>query len=200
MNGNDGGEFADQLTKVRCFVSLATNPTPKGTSKPNRLQQNWTSTMLATELDLHNARVLGVPHSHRFLHKLCHNTVKASPHFPLLWTENEGWYHPWGSAPIDGGAGMESVHANFHGGVGCAKGGGGETCPPVALTNNLGISEDPNRDPADLAAAVARWVARGGAMMNYYMYFGGYGRILTRSCSRSCDWITYLLWLMPACV
>ena len=30
--------------------------------------------------------------------------------------------------------------------------------------------EDPNRKPEDVAAAVAGWVARGGAFMNYYMY------------------------------
>ena len=33
----------------------------------------------------------------------------ASPQYPLFWTENEGWYHPWGSAPIDGGAGLRGT-------------------------------------------------------------------------------------------
>lgn len=33
--------------------------------------------------------------------------------------------------------------------------------------------ENPNRSPEDVAASVARWVARGGSLMNYYMYFGG---------------------------
>ena len=77
---------------------------------------------------------------------------QASPQYPLFWTENEGWYHPWGSAPIDGGAGLRAMGA------------------PQTATS---IAENPNRAPADVAAAVAGWVARGGSFMNYYMYFGG---------------------------
>ena len=63
-----------------------------------------------------------------------------TPQYPLLWTENEGWYHPWGSDPIDGGLGAES-----------------------------GFVENPNRRANNVAFAVARWVAHGGAFMNYYM-------------------------------
>ena len=37
---------------------------------------------------------------------------KVSPQFPLLWTENEGWYHPWGSAPLDGGVGASKLSAD----------------------------------------------------------------------------------------
>ena len=33
--------------------------------------------------------------------------------------------------------------------------------------------ENPNRAPKDVAMAVARFVARGGSFMNYYMYYGG---------------------------
>ena len=65
-----------------------------------------------------------------------------TPQYPLLWTENEGWYHPWGTSPIDGGLGA-------------------------------GFVENPDRSARDVAFAVARWVAHGGAFMNYYMYFGG---------------------------
>ena len=73
----------------------------------------------------------------------CDQMDATAPTYPVWWTENEGWYHPWGSNPIDGGLGAPRV------------------------------VENPNRTPQDVAMAVARFVARGGSFMNYYMYYGG---------------------------
>jgi hypothetical protein len=99
---------------------------------------------------------------------------KTNAGYPLLWTENEGWYHPWGSDPIDGGVGAELKAtptidgANYlllsddAGGVGASGG--------LASNNRkVGIVENPNRSPEELALVLARWVARGGAHMNYYV-------------------------------
>jgi hypothetical protein len=76
---------------------------------------------------------------------------KTNAGYPLLWTENEGWYHPWGSNPIDGGVGTQSIK---------------NTAP------TYGIVENPNRPAEEMALVLARWVARGGAHMNYYMVSG----------------------------
>jgi len=85
-------------------------------------------------------------------------TEAGAPRYPLMWTENEGWYHPWGSDPIDdGGVGLKSSADLMH-----ATGR-----PSPSPTQHC------DRDPKEVAFAVARWVARGGAFMNYYMFFGG---------------------------
>ena len=78
---------------------------------------------------------------------------RASPQFPLLWTENEGWYHPWGSSPIDGGAGVEGAGA---GAATASVVGEGSRQPLVQPTSNWGTVENPDRSPEDLATAVAR--------------------------------------------
>ena len=88
-----------------------------------------------------------------------------SPQYPLLWTENEGWYHPWGSDPIDQGLGQA---ANERTGTNTTPPTHPRTLPPTGFG-----SENPDRSASDVATAVSRWVARGGAMMNYYMYMGG---------------------------
>ena len=78
---------------------------------------------------------------------------KLAPDYPLMWTENEGWYHPWGSDPIDPGLGdASSLQA------------GSAALPPWdAATIHA------NASPQEMATDIAAWVARGGAFMNYYM-------------------------------
>ena len=93
----------------------------------------------------------------------------ASPEYPLLWTENEGWYHPWGSAPIDGGAGLQEpqLQQQAHAGASSGMITSIERGQKGATTSAETAIETPNRKPEDLATAVARWVARGGAFSEF---------------------------------
>ena len=77
----------------------------------------------------------------------------------------EGWYHPWGTDPLDDGFGgrrtREAAHVL------------GADVDAALDGNGVGMIENPDRTPQDVAYAVARWLARGGSHMNYYMYAGG---------------------------
>lgn len=79
--------------------------------------------------------------------------------YPLMWTENEGWYHPWGTDPIDPGLGLLSTSTTTT---------TADVVPPWDAS-----FVHANASPEEMAMNVAAWVARGGAFMNYYMYFGG---------------------------
>jgi hypothetical protein len=106
-------------------------------------------------------------------------TESQAPRYPLMWTENEGWYHPWGSDPIDdGGVGTRlqtagsdapslpppppppssssssSPTSSRGGGGGGGGGEGGAPAPAPAPSP----TQHCDRDPREISFAVARWV------------------------------------------